>query len=303
MDFRIFIPPLVGAIIGYITNDIAIKMLFHPRHPIYIGKWKLPFTPGLIPQEKHRVARSIGNVVSNQLLNSDTLINVLTSDEIVGKLRSAMMGAIDHNRGNEQTVRQVLLQVAPEDVVDNSVSDLKANISALLYDKLVDMHFGEAISKHVLQKLNLKFGEMTRGVLAGFFDESLVNSIAGSIGEMIDNAISDNAYEVVDMVIDNESDKLMNSRICDLINQYEQKIPEAIDFITTTYVRAVESSLPQVLRGLNLAKIVEDRIASFDVIQLEQMIFGIMKKELNAIVNLGALLGFIMGWVNLLIGL
>ena len=38
MDFQIFIPPLVGGVIGYITNDIAIKMLFHPKKAIYIGK-------------------------------------------------------------------------------------------------------------------------------------------------------------------------------------------------------------------------------------------------------------------------
>ena len=60
MNLEILIPPLVGGVIGYITNDIAIKMLFHPRKAIYIGKWKLPFTPGLIPKEKHRVAKSIG---------------------------------------------------------------------------------------------------------------------------------------------------------------------------------------------------------------------------------------------------
>ena len=107
MDLRIFIPPLVGAIIGYITNDIAIKMLFHPRRPIYIGKWKLPFTPGLIPKEKRRVAQSIGNVVSNQLLNSDTLVSVMTSSEMVGKLRSGIENIINTNRGNEETVKQL----------------------------------------------------------------------------------------------------------------------------------------------------------------------------------------------------
>ena len=48
-------------------------------------------------------------------------------------------------------------------------------------------------------------------------------------------------------------------------------------------------------------KIVEEKIDSFDVMQLEDMIFGIMSRELKAIVYLGAILGFIMGFINLLI--
>lgn len=303
MDFRILIPPIIGAIIGYITNDIAIKMLFHPRKPIYIGRWQLPFTPGLIPKEKHRVARSIGNVVSNQLLNSDTLVNVLTSDDMLQKMRNGMEAVIEKNRINEDTIEDTLLKVAPAEVVDNTVSDIKENTTSLVYGKLVGMHFGEAISIHILQKLNYKLGEMTRGVLASFFDENLVKSVAVSIGEMIDKAISDHSREIVETVIGKETDKLMNTRICDLIVQYEDKLPSAMDFIVDTYVSTVKNNLAQVLQGINLAKVVEDKIASFDVVQLEQMIFGIMKKELNAIVYLGALLGFLMGWITPLFGM
>ena len=303
MDFRILIPPLIGAIIGYITNDIAIKMLFHPRKPIYIGRWQLPFTPGLIPKEKHRVARSIGNVVSNQLLNSDTLVNVLTSQDMLQKMRSGMEAVIEKNRANEDTIEDTLLKVAPAEVVDNTISDIKENTTSMVYGKLVGMHFGEAISIHILQKLNYKLGEMTRGVLASFFDENLVKSVAVSIGEMIDKVISEHSREIVETVIGKETDKLMNMHICDLIVQYEDKLPGAMDFIIDTYVSTVKNNLPQVLQDVNLAKVVENRIASFDVIQLEQMIFGIMKKELNAIVYLGALLGFLMGWVTPLLSI
>ena len=49
--------PLVGGFIGLITNGIAIKMLFRPHYPVKIGNIKLPFTPGLIPKEKPRIAK------------------------------------------------------------------------------------------------------------------------------------------------------------------------------------------------------------------------------------------------------
>ncbi len=59
IDFSMVSKPIVGAIIGYTTNWLAIKMLFKPPHEAkYIGKLKVPFTPGLIPRERERIARS-----------------------------------------------------------------------------------------------------------------------------------------------------------------------------------------------------------------------------------------------------
>jgi uncharacterized membrane protein YheB (UPF0754 family) len=67
------IPPLAGAIIGYFTNDIAIQMLFRPYKPIYIGKRKLPFTPGLIPANQERLAQRISDTIMGSLLTPEEL--------------------------------------------------------------------------------------------------------------------------------------------------------------------------------------------------------------------------------------
>lgn len=75
------VAPLVGGVIGYITNDLAIKMLFHPRKSVYIGKWHVPFTPGLIPAQKKRIAKSLGEMVSRNLLDGDTIRSMALSDE------------------------------------------------------------------------------------------------------------------------------------------------------------------------------------------------------------------------------
>ncbi|MDD6065009.1 MAG: DUF445 family protein, partial [Firmicutes bacterium] len=49
---QIFAGPAIGAVIGYCTNYVAVKMLFRPLKPIRIGKFTLPFTPGVIPKRK-----------------------------------------------------------------------------------------------------------------------------------------------------------------------------------------------------------------------------------------------------------
>ena len=48
-----FVPPLVGAFIGYLTNKIAIKMLFRPLKPWKIMGIRIPMTPGVIPSKRH----------------------------------------------------------------------------------------------------------------------------------------------------------------------------------------------------------------------------------------------------------
>lgn len=305
MDFSILIPPTVGAVIGYFTNDIAIKMLFHPRKPIYIGKWQLPFTPGLIPKEKDRVARSIGKVVSTQLLNSDTLVNVLTSDEMTDKMRAGLEKIVDDNRANEDTLDDTLLRLAPVEVVDLTIDSVKDKLALLICGKLNDMKFGERVSAHILQKVNQSVSGMAKGLGFGFnlFDEKFLQSLAENVGEMIDKALFDHSEEIVKDLVDSEADKLLHMRICDIISRYDEKIPDLINFIIRTYVHIIENNLEQILKGIDIGKIVEDKVASFEVVQLEQMIFGIMKKELNAIVYLGALLGFLMGWVTPLLGI
>ena len=68
-----FVPPIAGSIIGYFTNDIAIKMLFRPYKAIYIGKRKLPFTPGLIPSNQERLAQKVSDTIMGSLLTPNEL--------------------------------------------------------------------------------------------------------------------------------------------------------------------------------------------------------------------------------------
>ena len=73
--------PLIGAVIGYVTNWIAVKMLFRPRKEIRVFGKRLPFTPGVIPRGQGRLARAVGNVVETQLLTPEYLGEKLLSKE------------------------------------------------------------------------------------------------------------------------------------------------------------------------------------------------------------------------------
>ncbi len=71
---------LIGALIGWVTNILAIKLLFKPIEPINILGFKLQ---GLIPKRREEIAKSIGEIVETELLSmNDILDNVLTEQNI-----------------------------------------------------------------------------------------------------------------------------------------------------------------------------------------------------------------------------
>jgi uncharacterized membrane protein YheB (UPF0754 family) len=71
--WTLLIPPIAGGIIGYFTNDLAINMLFRPYKAVYIGKRKLPFTPGLIPSSQERLAQKVSDTIMGSLLTPTEL--------------------------------------------------------------------------------------------------------------------------------------------------------------------------------------------------------------------------------------
>jgi len=74
--------PPVGALIGALTNQIAIKMLFRPHQPWHIGKWRVPLTPGVIPQQRHVIAKNMANSFEANLLSGQEIRNLITGDKV-----------------------------------------------------------------------------------------------------------------------------------------------------------------------------------------------------------------------------
>ncbi|MFF2755727.1 DUF445 domain-containing protein [Psychrobacillus sp. NPDC058041] len=76
---------VVGAAIGAVTNHLAIQMLFRPHEAKYIGSWRIPFTPGLIPKRRDELAKQLGNTVINHLLTPDIFKRKYFNEEMQDK--------------------------------------------------------------------------------------------------------------------------------------------------------------------------------------------------------------------------
>lgn len=91
-SFSVILIPLIAALIGWITNYIAIRMLFRPRRPIPLGLFTLY---GLVPKRQKEIARSVGEAVARDLISHDDVTRVLKTPETKSKIRDEIEQEID----------------------------------------------------------------------------------------------------------------------------------------------------------------------------------------------------------------
>jgi len=89
------IPPLLGALIGYVTNYIAIRMLFRPLRPWYVFGIRIPMTPGIIPARRGDLARKMGHMVGEHLLTSGDVGRTLDKPEFRTQVYDTLAHKLD----------------------------------------------------------------------------------------------------------------------------------------------------------------------------------------------------------------
>lgn len=295
--WRIIIAPLVGLVIGYITNDLAIRMLFHPYKPIYIGKWKIPFTPGLIPAQRERIAKSLGAAVGTHLLNAETIREEILSEETMQKLRNAIENRLQDIFSGERSVREMLSAYVPEEEIEETAQKLQAGGTEYLMDRLREANLAEQIAAHVTDSVRNKVRQTPIGAL---FGDRIINSLSPMIRSNIDEMIEKKGPQIISEQIGRMEQDLLDTPTGEMLQKHRDVIPSIADGVLSVYRNVIENRLDDIIRAAGIDGIVERKIATFEPAELENLIFGIMKKELRAIVYLGALLGFFMGFINLL---
>lgn len=300
--YQYFVGPLVGAVIGYITNDIAIRMLFRPHQAKYILGVHVPFTPGIIPKEKARIAGAIGKAVSENLMNREVLEKSLLSDDMLTKIKGAIDEFITTQRDNEETIEQFARHYLTQDDIIAMRQNVSDGIVKMVSSKLTDSNMGEQIAhmatEHVLAK--------TRNSVAGLFGaDKLVAGVAMPIEKILAKHINEilqtNSQQMIEDLVVKQSDDLMNMTMSQLVGDHDEQIAQIKSGILNAYRVIITEHLPRILQDIDISGIIEQRINEMDMDEAEGIILDVMKKELRAIVWLGALLGSIMGTVNALI--
>lgn len=296
MNYSIILRPLIGAGIGYITNWIAVKMMFRPLNPIKLGKVALPFTPGIIPKNKSRIAKSIGEAISESLLTEETLKQALLSEEMKQSLKSEIIETLNSISETEISSKDFICKYIPENSYNMCLVNISEKLTNSIYETIVDYDIGKTIAEQI--KLSAK--ENLKGSILGIFGgNSIVSTISETASLKINDYINKNGKELIGNMINSEINKYESAKISDVSNLIANSNINIVDILTNLYEKVVIDKIPNILSALNIAKIIEDKINSMDMLEVEKLILNIMKKELNTLVNLGAIIGFILGLLNL----
>lgn len=290
--------PLIGAAIGYATNWVAVKMLFRPRKAIYVFGKKLPFTPGVIPKGKARLAKAIGQAVEKQLLTKEVLQEVLLSEEKKAMVESAVSAWLQKQKESENTLRETAVHIFSEEKTVHFVERAEESLTDLIYNKVLQMNVGEIIADKVMEVAMDKLKDSMFGMMMG---SSFLEPIARQVEEKINEYVESYGRPVVEQMVLDELAKLQEKTVGETFCQMEEYGIDLSAFAVQQYEMIFSEKLPQILDMLQLSSIVEERINAMDVAEVEELMLSIMKKELRAVVNLGALIGLILGFINVLI--
>ncbi|MFA9376420.1 MAG: DUF445 domain-containing protein [Lachnotalea sp.] len=294
MNISMLVGPLVGGVIGYCTNYIAVKMLFRPLRPIKIGNYTLPFTPGIIPKGKKRLGKAIGVAVGTTLLTDESLKAALLSDEMKAKVKSDVQLFWDKQNQNEVTIKEKALQYVEQEQYDATIESAENAITDKIVEKLSEMNIGEIIAREGIKAIKQKISSSFFGMMV---NDSLIESMSAPIVDAINNYIDENGQAIIYGKVSDQCEEISNSPI-----KYVVKLTENMDINQITmkcYESFVENELGKVVAKIDIASIIESKVNEMDVLELEELIMSVMKKELRAVVNLGAVIGFTLGIINI----
>ncbi|TDI64501.1 MAG: DUF445 family protein [Bacteroidetes bacterium] len=88
----LYVIPFISAVIGYVTNYIAIKMLFYPRRPINLRLFTIQ---GIFPKRKTLLARRMAKLVAEELLSMDQLKDEIDRQATQGEIRDAIEDEVE----------------------------------------------------------------------------------------------------------------------------------------------------------------------------------------------------------------
>lgn len=93
MNPWLFLIPLISGFIGWVTNWVAIKMLFHPRRPVRVLGYEVQ---GIFPKRQRQFAEKLGRLVSQELLSFSEIESKVTDPGNLKKLMPVVEEHVDH---------------------------------------------------------------------------------------------------------------------------------------------------------------------------------------------------------------
>lgn len=190
----VFLLAVVGGVIGWVTNILAIRLMFRPINPIKIPLINLEII-GLIPKRKNEIAHNIGEVVAKELLSIDDIIkNAITEEDKVifsqlvkNKIRNLVAGKMDFVPAPFRIMVQGPIDNIIEEEVDGALKEMESEAVNHIKDKVdIKEMVEEKINELDLQELeriiiNVAKKELKHIEVLGFILGAAIGIVQGLV--------------------------------------------------------------------------------------------------------------------------
>ena len=247
--------PIIGAFIGYITNYIAIKMLFRPYNEKRIFGKKVPFTPGIIPKRKPEIAKAVANAVCGTLLTKDDIEKEIFSETSKQKLKEKILGEIYKNR--DLTAFDGAKNLAGEENAEKIFNGLCIKIS----EKLAAFVCGIDIKGLVEEKGVSIVKESLKGsLIERFASEDFIKRLLIPFGEKTEDYLKENAYNLVYPKLKQETESFKQKTIENIIADNSFGYDEISKFADAC-IKVLQKLVSEAAKNIDLSGIIEKKIS------------------------------------------
>lgn len=293
MNLSVIVGPIIGSVIGYSTNYIAVKMLFRPLHPVKIGNHTLPFTPGVIPKGKPRLAKALGKAVGETLLTEEDIKNTLLKDDMVSEISDSILKSL---RESNTSINDLCTRVLTKDKYENMKDNLIEVITNKVSENIKNYDLGNIIADKGIEIIKQKLSGSFIGMMV---NDNLLNSFKEPIITYVNSFIDDNLDDIIKEYLSKEVNSNFDKTPYNLLTELNIEEDSIKKVIENIYTDLISNKVLTFVNKINISGIVEEKVNNMDVAEIEELVMSIMKKELSTVVNLGALIGFILGLINI----
>lgn len=287
---RILAGPVVGAVIGYITNYIAIKMLFRPLEAKYIFGIHVPFTPGIIPRRQKQLAIALGTTVFRRFFNWDDLDDMFTADYFADEVTKRIMMALHMKR----PVKDVLAELPGV-----SAGAIEQTLASRIQKQMVESGMIRRMAlESSAQRPSAEDPETTG---AGLLAANIASAYAGPIAERVERYVAEEGEEQIRAMLHAEGEKLMEQTFDDIVRTVFPD-DEALEAgVRSVYLGFMKVHVRPISESVDVVHIISSKMEKMTPGEMEVTVLDIIARELRMVIWFGAFLGALIGVVNIFI--
>ena len=289
--FEVVAPPLIGAIIGYGTTVIAIKMLFRPHNEVMIGRFKVPFTPGVVPKRKNQLAGVLGKAISDQFWGLDDLESVFTSEAFKTAVVERVMILIE----DPETKLSFL---DPDEEQNISLQAIIDELCVRIQGAILRSDLKRMVYEQSRRFMSERFGG---GIISRVINENTVALISERVSDLIKKDVLKNGRAIVMPMVEDELRDLSREPVRNLLSELIPDKNNQRIMIGDTYTEFMDNHVRPIVESIDIGSMIAEKVQHMDAAGLEELTLAVVNRELRYVKLLSGVIGAFIGAVNIFI--